>query len=482
MFQFVANQLIPDHDAGVFNPPLVDQHQFTIADKVVVSLLGGFRRWDAVYFLHLAQHGYTFENCVAFFPLYPVLVSTIRVAGVLCPCLSVSSLLLISGVVVNVVLFVVAAVVLLRLGYAVTQDSRLSYLAAVLFCINPASIFMTAPYTETLFACLSFGGMLCIRQQKLLMGTILIGASALTRSNGVVSFGFIIHYLVADYVRYVIFANRIHRKSVLMLIVRMVQKAIVIASKAVIFLLISLAPFALYQWYIYDLFCFPDNQNTQDLPQTVINYGRKEGLKLVGQGPVSSWCFNSVPLSYSYVQSHYWRVGFMKYYQLKQIPNFILAGPIIALSLCACCSFYCLRPDACHRLGLVDADKYKVETVGSCREERRNGWYSAGLVVYLLHLLFLTAFGCCFMHIQVMTRFLCSASPVVYWFAAYMVREQTAETASGVDPCPQPDKYTFLHLLTLHKRCSPQGKLVVYFFWGYFVVGTVAFSNFLPWT
>ncbi|XP_076471499.1 GPI alpha-1,6-mannosyltransferase 2-like isoform X2 [Babylonia areolata] len=479
---FVANVLIPDHDAGVFSPPMVDEKQFTVVDKTILFFLGGFRHWDAVYFLHIAHHGYTYENCVAFFPLYPMLISVIKEVSLLCPCLSLSSLLLVSGVVVNVALFVVTAVVLLQLGLRVTQDFHLSYLAAVLFCINPASIFMTAPYTETLFACLSFGGMLLIRQQKLFAGTILIGTSALTRSNGVVSMGFILHFLAVEYVQYIMSTYRAHRNSMLTFFGLLIEKTVTVGVRAVVFLLVGFIPFVFFQSYIYRHFCFPDNWDVR-LDPALVSHGREEGYKLVGEGPVSPWCLDPIPLSYSYIQSHHWDVGFMKYYQVKQIPNFILAGPIIALSLCACYSFYLHRPDACRTLGVMEVDKYKVETVGSSMDERKSGWHSSFLVVYVLHLLFLTCFGCCFMHIQVLTRFLCSASPVIYWFAAHMVCEENEQKMSSEGyPCGHTNICCLSDLLPLYRQCSAQGKHVLHFFGGYLVIGTIAFSNSLPWT
>lgn len=405
MLQFVANLVIPDHDADVFNPPVTGTERFTLVDKVIFFIFGGFRRWDAVYFLHISQHGYTYENCVAFFPLYPVMISAVKAVSDLIPFISDSSLLLLFAVLLNVIVFVAAAMLLLRLGQVVTQDHELAYNAAVLFCVNPASIFMTAPYTETLFACLSFGGMLYVRQQRLFSAAIFIGASALTRSNGLVSAGFILHHVAMEYVENLAVEYQARYPRQRSLIEEIVRETLCQGMRAVNFLLLCLMPFASFQWFIYERFCFPENQAVakSSLDSAVVNYGRKEGYKLVGEGPVSLWCLTPLPISYSYIQSHHWGVGFLAYYQVKQIPNFILAAPIITLSLCACCSFYRSQPSMWRALRLGGKrEKSKVETIGShVTVMERSGWKNAELAVYILHLLFLTVFGCCFMHIQV---------------------------------------------------------------------------------
>ncbi|CAE1283622.1 PIGV [Acanthosepion pharaonis] len=76
VLQVVSNALIPDHDAEVFNPFIEEDAPVNFADTLVDILFAGLRRWDAVYFLHIAEHGYTYENCLAFFPLFPLTVLT----------------------------------------------------------------------------------------------------------------------------------------------------------------------------------------------------------------------------------------------------------------------------------------------------------------------------------------------------------------------------------------------------------------------
>ena len=63
------------------------------------------------------------------------------------------------------------------------QDSSLAARATLLFCLTPASIFYSAIYTESLFALLSFAGMLCAGRRPWL-ATAAFALATATRSNG----------------------------------------------------------------------------------------------------------------------------------------------------------------------------------------------------------------------------------------------------------------------------------------------------------
>jgi phosphatidylinositol glycan class V len=73
-------------------------------------------RWDGQYFLHIADNGYTYENTLAFFPLYPfcvrILSEAIYWAQVEYALIHFTSALKLSAILVNIGAFVLAAVIL----------------------------------------------------------------------------------------------------------------------------------------------------------------------------------------------------------------------------------------------------------------------------------------------------------------------------------------------------------------------------------
>lgn len=107
ILQAISNLIIPDHNANVFTSPEDPNLRKTNADVIVDKLLGGMKRWDAQYFIHIAQFGYTYENCLAFFPLFPLLVRYFAYGlnSVFGTVLNFHSNLLISATILNIVFF-----------------------------------------------------------------------------------------------------------------------------------------------------------------------------------------------------------------------------------------------------------------------------------------------------------------------------------------------------------------------------------------
>jgi phosphatidylinositol glycan class V len=50
-------------------------------------------------------------------------------------------------------------------------------------------------------------------------------------------------------------------------------------------------------------------------------------------GKSRPWCTRLIPSIYSWVQDHYWEVGFLRYWTLSNLPLFLLAGPMLVILL-----------------------------------------------------------------------------------------------------------------------------------------------------
>lgn len=140
---------------------------------------------------------------------------------------------------------------------------------------------------------------------------------------------------------------------------------------------------------------------------------------------------------YAFVQKEYWDNGFLAYYKVKNIPNFAIGLPIVALSFAAVGDYIRHIP--------VDI----VYSLGTRPTNPVRGYYNDALFVHIVYLAVLAVFGLFFMYIQCTTRFICASSPVVFWYAAQS-----------------------------HARTAP---IVVYSL-AFTSIGSVLFSNFYPWT
>ena len=117
---------------------------------------------------------------------------------------------------------------------------------------------------------------------------------------------------------------------------------------------------------------------------------------------LSDWCSYTLPFAYSYVQFHHWGVGFLRYYELKQFPNFVLAAPMVAI--CVCATLHYASENKMHFLclGLSQEKFYKKYDEEMIEDNVANhGFYSRKCLVYIFHMAFLVVFGVFCIHVQV---------------------------------------------------------------------------------
>ncbi|CAG7730201.1 unnamed protein product, partial [Allacma fusca] len=156
--QIFASELVPPHVNDGFK--FVDDEAKGILDRIINYLFGGMTNWDGQYFLHITKYGF-------------------------------SSTVILASFFLNTFIFVKSAQLLYRLSpYLDRGLNSLSTLTVILFCFNPASIFFSAFYTETLFVYLTLQVLLSLYQKKKVQAVFYASLSSVCRSNGVLNFGF----------------------------------------------------------------------------------------------------------------------------------------------------------------------------------------------------------------------------------------------------------------------------------------------------
>lgn len=237
---------------------------------------------------------------------------------------------------------VVAAVALYYLGRAVLNDEKLAVCAALLFCCNPAIVFLTAAYSESLFAALGFSAMLAWTHQHNWLTAFLIGIATGTRSNGTLLVGFLLYGALKQWL------NAFSRRgSLLSLFCSTVKQCLVLALQCCL----AVMPFCAYQYYMYMTYCFERSFSVSE--------HQRQPLAHTSSLP---WCNATVPWSYSSIQSRYWDVGFLRYFQMKQVPNFMLCSPVVLMVLS--CAWHYIQ--SCHlgtlwTLGLMQPIRWAMK-------------------------------------------------------------------------------------------------------------------------
>lgn len=370
--QALLHNLIPDH-TGSMEDVFMKAYRSPEHPFLVERLLGGLDNWDAEYFIFNTHSGYEkHERTMAFFPLLPLAMRTLSNTiflplGFLFPQRSIG---LISGVFINLLVFPLATVVLYVLTFELSGNKKLSLLTAILFTLNPASVFMSAVYSETLFSLFTFSGLLALERRRPWLSSLMFGLASFTRSNGIVLSAFLGYQSLVSL--YEIFFSHGHQSTCHRLWSSGKQ-----LFAAAIQCLVIVAPFYAFQLYGYALYCRGASATPTSLPP---------------------WCNRTLPLPYSYIQEHYWSVGFLRYYQWKQLPNFMLASPMVLLGLFSIWSYF---TGGSFSFGIRAAKNSRTEHENRTQAVRTVFPKSIRLRPYVLHLLILLVFGIFNMHIQV---------------------------------------------------------------------------------
>ncbi len=166
---------------NVFNPPGLTRGFGRLGDLLIAPAA----RWDAVWYLVIARHGYHPElgsytsARAAFFPLYPLglrLISDLGTPPILAG-------VLVSLVALAAALYGIHRLTMLELGIEAGAVARL---AVLLMAFAPMAFYFSAVYSESLYLALSVGVFWCARQGRWAAAALLAALAGATRSAGIV--------------------------------------------------------------------------------------------------------------------------------------------------------------------------------------------------------------------------------------------------------------------------------------------------------
>ena len=373
--------------------------------------------WDGEHHVGIAVRGYEFEHQHAFYPGLAMATRATtaavgraaRLAGARTTrddareeCAAGAA-----AMAINAYAFARSVEAMYALSTQLLRDEALAEAAATLYAMNPANVFYGSAYAEAGFAYAQFAAGSLLQENKVLHSGVVFGVATMFRSNGVLCVVLLLGHAGREMFRLLRDANdeTRHRRAARHL------------KRAMIAIALTVAPHYAFAHFGDMRYCNGAVFDGAERP-----YCRpKSWRNLYGYVPSGM---------YSFIQRHYWNLGFMSSYRARNLGNVLLGAPAIALG------FYLTKRFAWSR----DARVF-------VKEEQR---FFVG--AYFVKLGVMTVIAATYMHVQVATRFL-STSPAMYWGLAHLGRHSKAWRR---------------FIATYHVS--------------YALVGAALFANFYPWT
>ncbi|KAL2852393.1 GPI mannosyltransferase 2 [Aspergillus pseudoustus] len=356
-----------------------------------------FVRWDSIYFVHIAQYGYLFEQEWAFSYVYGSLANHLSSLLSLADDSSRVTQVAVAAVALSHVSHYLSVLALYWLSVNIfgrnTQGTLICFLSAALHIVCPGGAFLSAPYGESLFSFLNITGYYiysssCIdlssnkrllSHGKLLLAGCLFAAATSIRSNGILS-GVLLAY-DAMWQAYKV----ISRRSVCSAIVRL---GFTVISGCIVALGLLIPQYLAYISYCLD----------------------KDNLR--------PWCQSLVPSIYGWVQSHYWGVGFLGYWTVPNIPLFLLATPMLLILFLS--SFWVFKAKSS-----LTSSGAALKTSSTLSSSPASSLLTQlAIVQFILTVMAVTSY-----HVQIVNR-ISSGYPLWYWYLAWHALKSSDSTQS----------------------------------------------------
>ncbi|VDK74909.1 unnamed protein product, partial [Litomosoides sigmodontis] len=473
IIQFVMNVAVTDYPTDAFQGVPVPQAELSLVDHWIITAFGGLTRWDAVHFLHIAQYGYTYENNLAFFPLFPTLIYSLTVIwSWAIPFIHFSTAVIFTAITVNFMAFALSGQLLYALMLSLTKSTKLALLACLVFTLNPASVFFSAAYSESVYMLLTFCGLFTLYAypspsfMRYIIAAVFFSFAFATRSNGIFNFGYIIFQLVVETIYSMALRKFIWECDCGTVLLKLFRFVMIIMICWGIFgsQVIS------HGSRMHHYFCSQNMtySRTKVMPDVVYQYALQTKLVLPHDLKNLSWCSKGrnmlypIPSFYKHIQEKYWQVEPFGYWKLTKLPCFVMAAPAIFVVLYGSLFEF-------NRLRAVHGSLFGV-VLGTFHDTNST-------LPFIIHAMVLTILALVLYNVEVLTRILFSSSPFVYLvIARYMDRRTPLVT---LDDVQYP---TVLPFFTNFSRSHWMHAMLLCYLLGYFYIGTLLHVNWLPFT
>jgi mannosyltransferase PIG-V len=167
LFVFVPNQ---NPRAARWDDPTLTHDLGAVTDV--------WARWDSVWFLRIAEHGYSAASgaASAFYPLYPGAVALIGRAFF--------GHYVLAGILISLAAALGAFLLLYRIGEE-RLDPDGSRRAVLYLALFPFALFLQAVYSESLYLLLTLAAFACAERRRFLLAGGAAGLAMLTRPTGI---------------------------------------------------------------------------------------------------------------------------------------------------------------------------------------------------------------------------------------------------------------------------------------------------------
>ena len=491
-----ADYFIADHEAqGV--ETIDANHSLPLHSSPAMRiLLSPFLKWDAVHYLNIAIDGYRRDYQLVFFPLYPTVIGylsrlLVRALDLLDTPWSITALdaTMMTAVALNMCCFVVSSYILKKMLCGLHLTEPIVDIALLLFIFNPAGIFFTTVYTEACFSLFSWWGMYSYINDRHLSSCLCFSIASMIRSNGSLHVVLVltlwaINELTSSASQDITASNStsigLRRVSQMLLFAR--RAALVLMNVIAI-----LSPILLWNYYIHYLLCVNRshisiaNSNHNNSINNIGTNDDNDDDSTAYASPTDIFCSSrSFPLGYSYLQERYWGVGFLRYYQWKQAPNFLLALPITYLAsqtiASQCYALYeQVRYSSCNGGGVYeedDDDRCKVSIDMAARNVA---------VAMTMHLLATLVVGLLWANVQITTRLICSSCPIIYVGMASIVTSYDYKSSRDARTTAR-GRGSRGSASSLSAFLSVDGYTVAWYILVYNIAGVLLHTNYYPWT